>query len=700
MPDFLFTEFSSQNINSNTDLVLTSGRSTSGIGCASYVNDALATAALYAAHPRFVGQSANGRYFRALPVSGQLPVELGGAIGDGTSNDQPALQAAIAYAEAIGVRTLVFTAKAYQLRCPVRTGDPAGTTGEHLYDGRPLVVSSPLVMLSTCQTGTRLIFRHTDGGARQTSWQVVNSPSARQAMVWRGGGVFIKCPTSEPADTADRPGLSLIDMTLDGGIPQGSLFAFPARLSDGDGWDVTDKGIAVEPDRHSGDIRLIRSKVTGFRGELVYQAGLGNGELYIRSAVLSETNGALFQSCGSNLDIDGLLGIKGFACFEGWSGRRGRMVNTVFEDCLQTGGMAGGKLSSSANRNTPTRMADGLIPWLSLDAEFRNCGQVFLGSWIRGRVKLTDSPLVLDGSQVYGEGLQDVDLEVISQLDKATSQPAVQLLGSATPGKQTVSDVRIRLRCSRTAEARANGRVHLQPVEYRGSFGPNVFIERSSGESQRASGPSGAALTAVPDNFPCFRANVWHRTANDWAAINQDVSVTPQLVPRGDLMALEAPAPGTWPFSLPTSGIQPGHELTLGNISGAGVYFRLAATGVGASLPATRLLAPGMLMALRFDRAASVWREVAPPPPLKGANSLAFAAIAAGGVSPEATINCPGAEVGMTAVVLPTSDPGANFEICAIRVTAGAVQFRLRNNSAVAAAPATMVWSVTSGYPD
>lgn len=613
MPDFLFSQFPNQNINANTDLVITSGRTTKGVASAIYVSDSLATAALFAAHPRFVGQTANGRFFRALPDGGSLAVETGGAVGDGLTDDQPAIQATIAYAEAIGVRTVRFAAKAYQLRCPVRTNDPAGLIGQHFYDGRPLVVSSPLVLQSQCQQGTRLIFRHTGGGERQSRWQVVNSASTGQPMVWRGGGIFLKCPLTEPADYADRPGLTLIDMTLDGGIPQGNVFDFPARLSDGEGWDVTDKGIEVEPDRYSGDIRLIRSKIVGFRGELIFQAGLGNGELYIRSGVLGETNGDLFQSCGTNIDIDGLFGYKAFATFEGWSGRRGRMVNAVFEDCQRTGGIAGGRLFSGPNRNTPQRMADGQVPWMAIDAEFRNCGPVILGSWVRGRVRLTDSVLSLDGAAVYGEGLHDLDLDVISQADKLTAFPAVALTGSPIAGKQSVSNVRIRLRCGRSEEARANGRVHLQPVDYRGSFGPGVVIEQSSGEAQRGSGPSGNALTAITDTFPCFRANSWRRTAADWTAIAQDIVARPQIVPRADFMGIFATAAGTWPFSLPTIGLQHGHELTLRNLSGAGIAASLAASGAGATLPAARVLNPGAQMALRFDQEAGTWRELQPP---------------------------------------------------------------------------------------
>ena len=613
MPDFLFTQFSSQTINSNTDLVTTSGRSTKGIASGSYVADSLSNAALRAAHPRFVGQSANGRIFRALPNAGQLTVELGGALGDGTANDQPAIQATIAYAEAVGVRHIVFSAKAYRLHCPVRTSDPAGLASQHFYDGRPLIISTPMVLRSTRHGGTRLVFRHTDGSDRQANWQVVTSPGAGQPMVWRGGGVFVKCPSAEPADYADRPGVTLIDMALDGGIPQGSYFGYPARLGDGDGWDVTDKGIEVESDRYSGDIRLIRSKVTGFRGELIFQAGLGNGELQIRSGVLGDTNGDLFQSCGTNLDIDGLYGYNGFSTFEGWSGRRGRLVNAVFEDCQRTGGLAGGMLSSSADRNAPQRLADGMIPWMSLDAEFRNCGSVYFGSWVRGRVKLTDCSLSLAGEGVYAEGLHDLDLEVISQADKLSAFPAVVLIGSAAPGKQTLSDIRIRLRCCRSEEARGAGRVHLQPVDYRGSIGPNVVIEQSSGEALRSSGPSGNALTAITDNYPCFRANAWRRTTTDWTGIAQDIAATPQIVPRADFMAVFANAAGTWPFTLPAAGIQHGHELTLRNTAGAGVSASLAASGAGASLPANRIVAPGTQIGLRFDAEVGLWREVQPP---------------------------------------------------------------------------------------
>lgn len=345
MPDFLFTQFSQQNIKTGTDLVLTTGRSIMGVAAGTYVADSLANAALFAAHPRFVGQSSNGRYFRAMPDDNQLHVELGGAVGDGIVNDQPAIQAAVNYAEAVGIGAVVFSAAEYRLFCPVRVSDPAGPQAEHFYDGYPIIVSTPMVMKSIRHGGSRLVFRSPDGSERGANYQSIVSPATGQPTVWRGGGIFLKCPLVPPQRYADRPALTLIDLALDGGIERSSLFSWPARASDGDGWDITDKGIWVEGDRFSGDIRLIRSAVTGFRGELIYQAGEGNGELYIRSSLLANTNGNLFQACGTNLDIDGLVGLNAFQAYEGWAGRRGRIVNAVFENCIQTGGMAGGRFS-------------------------------------------------------------------------------------------------------------------------------------------------------------------------------------------------------------------------------------------------------------------------------------------------------------------------------------------------------------------
>lgn len=114
MPDFLFTELASQNINANTSVVQTSGRDAVGLGASRYVADGLANAALMAAHPRFVAKSSNNRYFRAMPEAGRIAVEVGGAKGDGTTDDGPAIRASFAYAVATGARGASFGQARYR----------------------------------------------------------------------------------------------------------------------------------------------------------------------------------------------------------------------------------------------------------------------------------------------------------------------------------------------------------------------------------------------------------------------------------------------------------------------------------------------------------------------------------------------------------------------------------------------------------
>ena len=114
MADFLFSDILNQNLRAGTDIILTSGRDAIGTAPSRYVSDSLATAILQSAHPRFVARSSNGRYWRAVPDGGRVAVEVGGAKGDGTSDDGPAIRATFAYANAIGARGASFGSAKYR----------------------------------------------------------------------------------------------------------------------------------------------------------------------------------------------------------------------------------------------------------------------------------------------------------------------------------------------------------------------------------------------------------------------------------------------------------------------------------------------------------------------------------------------------------------------------------------------------------
>lgn len=158
MPDFLFAEIPQQNLRSGTDIVLTSGRDALGVAPWRYVSDAQATAAMMAAHPRFVAKSSNNRYWRAVPESGRISVEVGGAKGDGTTDDGPAIRATHAYVAAIGAKGVSFLSKRY--RC------------EHIQPGEAPVWGSPPIQIVAL------------GGARQ------NHDGATFVRQTAGRGIF------------------------------------------------------------------------------------------------------------------------------------------------------------------------------------------------------------------------------------------------------------------------------------------------------------------------------------------------------------------------------------------------------------------------------------------------------------------------------------------------------------------------------
>lgn len=114
MADIVFIQIEVENLRNGTDIIQTSGREVIGVGAGRYVCDALATAELFAAHPLFVGRSSNGRYFRALPEAGRIPVALAGVRGNEAFDDGNEIRAAFAYAEAIGADGVRFDRATYR----------------------------------------------------------------------------------------------------------------------------------------------------------------------------------------------------------------------------------------------------------------------------------------------------------------------------------------------------------------------------------------------------------------------------------------------------------------------------------------------------------------------------------------------------------------------------------------------------------
>lgn len=92
----LFLDGNTIDIPVGTDIVRTSGYSTTGKGGAFYEYDAAVDAAYVTANPRSAFISSNGRGFK-LSLDQQLNVFMFGAVGDDTANDGPAFVYAIQF---------------------------------------------------------------------------------------------------------------------------------------------------------------------------------------------------------------------------------------------------------------------------------------------------------------------------------------------------------------------------------------------------------------------------------------------------------------------------------------------------------------------------------------------------------------------------------------------------------------------------
>lgn len=99
----LFTAASGQTIATGTDKVATSGYSTAGVGPAIYIYDAAVDAAYVTAYPRASFRTANSRGFRLLGEQ-NINVYMFGAVGDDSTDNLTAFNAALAYLKKLSIQ--------------------------------------------------------------------------------------------------------------------------------------------------------------------------------------------------------------------------------------------------------------------------------------------------------------------------------------------------------------------------------------------------------------------------------------------------------------------------------------------------------------------------------------------------------------------------------------------------------------------
>jgi hypothetical protein len=472
--------------------IRTEGWSVPGLGAGDYVADALASPALAAAHPRFCVRTANGRVFRLADSAGMITAEQGGAKGDPRAtfriNDQEAFQAAVAYAAATGIERIGLAQAHYTLCCPLRRGDPAD---QHHADGHPIVIAADkrIHFLGLGPQRTRLSFRMPDGatfeGTRPgRNFQIVGG------KVWRGSGFFVRTRPRPPGQgrvpDGRRSGLTLEHLAIDGGTRISSSMKLGADPRDGTGWDMTHKGVWVEADGFGGDVTIRDCEMSGWRGETVYCANDFAATAVIRNSSFSQSNGQGLNFNGCAVDVDGCTISDCWLGIEGWFGiRGGRILRTAITRC-GIAGKGGGAFSLGGTLDFWRPHAPGKVrrrpdadenPVGTIDITCTDCKRGFLGWWVRGRLRLVDSPVLIGEPYNSADGARGVDLDVELVTDREPASSVRVLGGQGKRGDRLTEDVTLRVSVSRTARAAAAGIAPPVPVEWMGSFGPNVRVQ-------------------------------------------------------------------------------------------------------------------------------------------------------------------------------------------------------------------------------
>ena len=518
----LFADLAARSPSFDIVRLESTGHSENGRGAATYISDALCEAELLTAHPRFVFQTANSRIFRLLPDRASLSVEQGGAVGGGAVNDQPAIQAAIDYAHAVGVQEVCFEAEHYRVDCPLRTSPSQDTRAE---DGHPLVVRKSLLLTGKAARRTVLDFRALDGNDPESDWQLVPISLSDPALsVWRGGGIFLQGDVADPGEAQRAIArLGLDRLVLRGNRQHSGAYVWPADPATGDGWDITDKALWVQ-DCYVGEIVCRDTDMVGWKGEIFYLGGAANAveRVELTRCKFATTNGsAINPSCDAEiLAVDCSFGDC-FQAQEDVSKTRAVYRGCSWHDCDHMALGSGATDGLLYNQAWPTGDDTAPPPMTLLEnCEFRDINVVRFMSYVRGTIRAIDTSITLPGGTAMA--MRDTDLGIESWLDRknaihALSFEGVTSLTEQVPGapagtfKLAPSNVRIRLAHHRTRLAQENNR------QWIGSYWTG-YIDRScqiavTGDCAGGRLPNGGD---TPVSMPRVSYTAGEATTNYW----------------------------------------------------------------------------------------------------------------------------------------------------------------------------------------
>jgi len=600
----LFSTLGARAIDASIATLLTAGYAAPGSGAGTYVSDALATAALAAAHPRFCKQTANGRYFRF--AGDFVTVEQAGAVGAAGTNDQPAIQAAIDYALALGIAEVRFTRPAYDLWCPLRTSGTFGPGWAGLRDGYPIYINGSISLLGL-NGGSTLRFLNSTGGVKTSGLQ------ATAWGTWYGGGIWVDPNSSVAATNIDH--IRLENLILDGTVPY-------VAANGNVGANTSDKGLGFPSNGNNVVLNLTMRNVTvhNFCGELFY-GGCFNGS----SVTLAEncefynSNQSAWNPTGTGKVVAvNLIARDSYLPSEIILGQGHTYVGGYFARGSNAGSIGTQFFAGGYNYTYPNRDTAKQPAWVTfIGTTFEKISTVNLTSWMRGTVTSIDCSWT-----TQNQNEQDICLDIDFVIDQVSC--GITVAGPSTltnPYPLTPAgvyqtppkNISLRIRASRTALAVANNKVS-NILTFSNLVDKNTVRAFITGEC----GNAGSAFTlgATPAGFavPYVHVDPGFNPADTTRRMGGPYDdVLADKLYKVSWPALSLNPQGTGPYTISldnTFGYVAGQQVTFFYGSNTSQVLVFPATGAGMKLPQTRkLLGRGDKLVLKWDQSAATWVE-------------------------------------------------------------------------------------------
>lgn len=582
-----------------------------------YVADALATPALAAGHPLFCRADAAGRCFRLVPANGVIDFAHGGLTAAG-GNMQPAVQATVSYANAVGIRTVVNGAGVlrFDMWCPIRTS-PA-FTGDA--DGIPLVVTAP-VELDFGQATITL--KNFDGGDRNVGQATGGYTDGAGFKPWLGGFIYLIGDAFDASlKVFDYFGLA--NVVVEGG--------FAGDFTTNAASNLSDKAFRLQ-DTWVRKVVFRNVELRNFGGEIYYHGGVGPGSgpdasniQWLEDCHFHGTPQAAFNvNSRGRVTAINLEAGRAYAAAEVIGGPGADYFGCRFYDsanCYFQGG-PDPDVQPGYHYAQPFRRPDAPPPAINFhDTHFDASGQITLTGWAQGKIVTVDSPVLISGIAPT-----DIDLDIVAWVDRASAYEAFALGGPAdlttpVPGSpegvcyEMPSNIAVRVKCRRTKLAKANGRQFRPAVRlYAGLYDKDTIRIDVTGEASEA----WDVLNTPPPGFaiPLIVSRISEESAGlPEGGVYRAVSADAAIRPAQASLTLDHQTPGTThALTIDTTyGYAHGQELFLWNYNSASDPSRVltfAKSADGVMLAADRTLRRrGEFLRLRYDTIIDRFVEV------------------------------------------------------------------------------------------